>query len=639
MKLPETFTIQTGKEDGLHFYFIIKDLKDKITMTDDKDIHHGEVQWEGQQCLAPGSLHPSGKTYTIINDVKIAEITEEQLNEVIAPYVKGKKVSDFKGCEYPIEKVIDLSGFKPLKNRKGEYQGANPILGSETGHNLNVNIETNLWHDWRNNDIGGDTLSWIAIKHDVISYEDYVHLREEGKPLTGRRYVKTLRIARKEYGFSIPERHVLPPLFVDRSLNVEGIVNYIKDTNKFITIGDNTGKKPHVYIYQDGYYKLNGREELEKIIKDILSGAKWSTHNKYEIMEYIRTENVVDRDKIHPPKHLINVENGIYNLNTKKLEPHNPQYYFLYKIPINYNPSAKMPKITQFFKEILKPDFIKTSQELFGYCLYYDYPIHGIFYLYGTGGNGKGVWIHLLTSMLGKDGVVSKSLHKLAHDRFTTSLLYGKLANLCGELSEKTLKNTDLLKRLSAGDSIDAEFKNQNGFEFDNMAKIISSCNEMCYSTDKTRGWYQRQYVVPFFNSFRGKKEDNTKLRHQLTQDKEEMEGLLYWSLQGLHRLLKNEKFTYSGDHIETYKACVKPEYQFIDACLIKAEKFDVFEEFNKIEKMFAKWCKKNNVPIASSEMLARAMTYREMTIDTMRIDGKSTKIRRYCKINSAQIS
>jgi len=636
LKLPDTLIVKTGKEDGLHFYFIIKNLKDKIVMTDDNNVHHGEVQWKGQQCIAPGSLHPSGKLYTVVNDVKIAEITEEELNDVIAPYVKGKKVNNFKGCKYPIEKVIDLNDFKSLGNRQGEYQGANPILGSETGHNLNVNIETNLWHDWRNEDIGGDTLSWIAIKHSIISYEDYVQLREEGKSLTGRRYVAILKIAREEYGFDIPERHMLPLLFIDKRLNVEGIVDYIKETEDFITIEDETGKKPHVYIYQDGYYKTNGKIELDKIIKEVLCGTKWSIHNRNEVTEYIKTENVVSRDKIHPPAHLVNVKNGVYNINTKKLEPHDKKYYFLYKIPINYNPNAKMPKIDKFLEDVLKPEFTTLMQEVFGHCLSYNYLIHSVFYLYGLGGSGKSVCLYLLNSLLGgKENVSNKSLHKLASDRFTIAHLYGKLANICGELSPKTVKETDFAKRLFSGETVEAEFKGLDGFDFPNKAKIITACNEMFYSTDKTTGWLDKQYVIPFFNSFRGEKNENIHLKYELTRDKAEMEGLLLWSLQGLHRLLKNSKFTYPGDHIETYQKCIRPEYKFVDTCLIQTGKYDDYEEFSKIEKESIKWCNKNNVPIISSGMLSRALTYRKLTTDVKKINGKSIRIRRYCKFNS----
>ena len=616
MKLPNTLTIETGS-GGVHFYYIIVGLRDKIVMTDNKNKHWGEVQFTGAQALGAGSLHPNGNFYKILQDNKIEKITKEQLDDVIKPYVKSKKTFVCNsGVNFSIEGIA--KGIKGLDlNGKGELQGTHPTHGSkkgDRGSNITIDVENNKWHCYRCG-TGGDAIALVAVLEGIVDCSDCVRGFWKDHP---KEFKKTLKVAEEKYGYINdtykPKEDTLL-LFVDKKLNTQGIVKYIMGKYDFITVKDSTSRKPHIYIYQDGYYNLNGNSELEKIIKGIFVNSAWSIHYRNEIMEYIKSENTVDRDDIQPPKYLINVNNGIYDLKTGILMPHSSKYYFLYKIPVDYKLNAKMPKITKYFKSTLKQEYITLSQEIFGYCLYYAYPVHGIFYLYGTGGNGKGVWIYLLTSMLGRGNVVSKEISSLMNNRFASSSLYGKLANICGEMSAGVMKNTDMLKRLSAGDAVDAEFKGRDAFSFDNMAKIITACNELPQCTDTTDGWFQRQYILPFLKMFRRTPDDNTHLKEQLVKDKGEMEGLLLWSLRGLQRLLKNEHFTYKYNMGERYMMYQKNCEYFIETSYVHKD-FSDFVKVDDIRNSYEEWCKENNVPMANPTLLARKLDSDGYTLD-----------------------
>ena len=637
MKLPNTLTIETGTKDHYHFYFIIEGLRDKIVMTDGNNVHHGECQYLGAQVLGAGSLHPNKKYYKILQDNEIAAITKAQLDEVIKPYTKTKKTFICNsGINFSIDKIAETIPGLDL-NSAGELQGKHPIHGSskgERGDNFCINLEKNVWKCWRH-ETGGDAIALVGVLEGIVDCSDCTKGFWKSHP---KEFKATLKVAEQKYGYvsnTYTPKHKEGDtiiLFVDKTLNTQGIVKHLMSKYKFVTIKDSTSRKPHIYIYQNGYYQLNGREILEGAIKDVFKNSLWSTHHRNEIMEYIKSENVVERGKISPPKHLINVENGVYNLKTDTLEPHSDKYYFLYKIPIKFSPSAKMPKIDKYFKSTLKPEYIKLSQEIFGYCLYYDYPIAGIFYLYGSGGNGKAVWIHLLTSMLGEDNIADKEITRLMLNSFASSGLYGKLANLCGELSPNVMKNTDMLKRLSAGDRIDAEFKGRDAFSFPNKAKIITACNELPDCKDTTDGWFQRQYILPFLKMFRRSPEENMDLKEQLAKDKAEMEGLLLWSLQGLKRLLKKKQFFYNYDMGERYLMYQRNCDYFIDKNYVHKD-FSDFVKVDDIRIKYAEWCKENDVPMANPTLLARKLDKDNYSLDRIQDEtGKWVWIRRFLK-------
>jgi len=89
-KLPKTFAVKTRK--GKHFYFICNGFGRKKVLKDGKE-HLGEILAEGSFAIAPGSIHPTGVKYEVVNDVEIAEISKEEVDKVFSQYYsKGERI-------------------------------------------------------------------------------------------------------------------------------------------------------------------------------------------------------------------------------------------------------------------------------------------------------------------------------------------------------------------------------------------------------------------------------------------------------------------------------------------------------------------------------------------------------------------
>ncbi len=637
MELPATFSVVTGS-GGLHLYYIIEDLDKKYTIISDKNIHHGEVQFHGSYVVGANSIHPNGNTYNIKDDIKIQTITMKQLFEALSPFLKKKNKfieTVTSGLNWDIGVILKtLHGIQ--EQRGDEWWGQHPVHGSskgEEGSNFNLNPVKGVWHCYRCG-TGGDALSLIAMLNGFIQCEDCkpgFFGKKENKGV----FLKAKEIGLQKYGFEDTRLLLFGGGKRKGELLVQNIVEFIKQECQFITVRDSTGRLPHIYAYEDGYYKLFGEDLIILQLKKIFNNQNipYKTRYKNEILDYIKTENIVERDEINPPKHLLNLNNGIYNVETKKLIPHNPNHYFLYKIPWDYKPKAECSKVMKYLDSTLKPEFITLTQEIFGYCLMFDYRHAAIFYLYGTGGNGKKIWTKMLEHMLGAKNVANKSIDSLIRFRFTSALLYGKLANICGELTSSVLNDTDMLKSLSGGDSIQAEFKGKDGFDFENRAKIITACNSIPYCKDMTDGWYQRQIVIPFLEKFRHTKQEDTELLDKLLIQKE-MEGLLAWSLIGMHRLLQNKRFTYPIDKEERYLMYRENTKYFVRKFYVKTMEISDTIKSDEIYKHYCKWCKENKVPVDSRNSLGRALTYAKITFERVLEEGKHeyTDIRRYIK-------
>ncbi len=78
-RLPATFTVRTPGRRKYHYYYICKDIKNKIVLSKDGE-HFGEIISKASQVVGPGSIHPdTGTKYEVVNDNEIAEISRRPL--------------------------------------------------------------------------------------------------------------------------------------------------------------------------------------------------------------------------------------------------------------------------------------------------------------------------------------------------------------------------------------------------------------------------------------------------------------------------------------------------------------------------------------------------------------------------------
>ena len=389
--------------------------------------------------------------------------------------------------------------------------------------------------------------------------------------------------------------------FVGKTLNLPNLGELIYNElgYHFITTYDNQ----EIYCYNSGSYEPKGEPIIKDHVEQFLE-EETREHYKKEVIGYIRDKNYQERTIFNSDKFLINLENGIYDIKHNAFIEHDPKYHFLSKIPIEYNKKAKIKKTKQFLKQVLKTEDIKRLQEIFGYCLYREYHIQKAFMFLGEGANGKSTILNLLKCMLGNHNVSSVSLQELCENRFAPSNLYGKLANIYPDLPDKTLTKTGMFKILTGGDTISAEQKFKDYFNFINYSKLIFSANKLPESRDDTNAYFRRWEFVNFPYTFYGDKCD-TKIIEKITTEKE-LSGLFNWSLTGLRRLLKNGCFTDSrsvDEMREKYQRLASPIAAFVMDCLeIRPEKYIIKDD---LYRCFAEYCVKKGLPVIQKNVFS----------------------------------
>jgi len=295
-------------------------------------------------------------------------------------------------------------------------------------------------------------------------------------------------------------------------------------------------------------WRLGAEQVIEKDLTEVLSNQtsiKPTSTLLDQVIRIIGAKNwVTEKQLKEPPLNLINLRNGILDIETGELLPHDPQLWFTSVIDIEYKPDAKCPNFLKFLSEVLPPESHPTIQELLGYALYRSSYARRAFMFVGQGNNGKSVLLDILTRFIGEENVSNKSLQDLENNRFSVARLLGKHLNISADLPQTPLGKSEVFRALTGGDRLEAERKHQDSFSFQPYCKLVFSTNKLPpVRDDEVDAFFRRWLIVEFPYEFEDDPGKRKQILEACTTDAEKS-GILNWALEGLKRLLETGKFT-----------------------------------------------------------------------------------------------
>jgi P4 family phage/plasmid primase-like protien len=241
-----------------------------------------------------------------------------------------------------------------------------------------------------------------------------------------------------------------------------------------------------------------------------------------------------------PVKELINFQNGLLDWKSGELRPHSSEVMSTTQLSTDYDPGAECPEFEKFLNGVVPADVVDLVWELIGYMMYSGNPLHKAVMLHGQGRNGKGTLIRVIKRLLGERNITAQSLQALASERFAPASLFGKLANIAGDIDGTYMEQTAKFKGITGEDVITAEFKGRDAFEFTPYAVPMFSANKIPGSADVTTGYMSRWVVIPFPNDFTGREDRHLDERLQVD---EEIRGIAAKGVEALRRLMARGNF------------------------------------------------------------------------------------------------
>jgi putative DNA primase/helicase len=232
---------------------------------------------------------------------------------------------------------------------------------------------------------------------------------------------------------------------------------------------------------------------------------------------------------------LLNTPDGTVDLRTEKLRPHTRSEYIT-KITSVAPADAACPLFMKFLADITKgnADLIGFLRRSLGYAMSGLTKEHGLFFWYGTGGNGKSVLLNTITSIL-NEYHTSASMETFVESRFgdrhPTELAALRGAHMVTAVETEKGRNwaENKIKALTGGDPITARFMRQDFFTFTPNFTLVIAGNHKPSLRSVDQAIRRRLYLVPFTVNIPKEKQDK-----DLTEKlKAEWPAILHWLIQG----------------------------------------------------------------------------------------------------------
>jgi putative DNA primase/helicase len=233
--------------------------------------------------------------------------------------------------------------------------------------------------------------------------------------------------------------------------------------------------------------------------------------------------------------YLLGVANGVVDLRTGELRPGRPEDRLTLRVPFQYDPRGDCPRWEQFLHQVFQcnNELISFVQRAVGYSLTGSVREQVLFLCYGTGANGKSVFLSTLRHLAGDYAmnIPFTVLELQQRPSLTNDLasMVGKRLVTLSETNESTRLNEARIKGLTGGDPITARFLYSESFTFHPAAKFWLAVNHLSHVRDDSHGFWRRVRVLPFQQRFSGNSADPD-LAQKLCA---ELPGILAWAIQG----------------------------------------------------------------------------------------------------------
>lgn len=288
----------------------------------------------------------------------------------------------------------------------------------------------------------------------------------------------------------------------------------------------------------------------------------------------------------------LNLQNGVLNLKTNEILPHDAKYMFDYVLPVKFDKNAKCPLFEKFLDEFsnFNTGRLQTIKDMIGYIFTFEDKEHRIFNLFGEGRNGKGTLFRVFDAIFGKYSTHLSPTQMLS--AFERIKLQNSLINISTDINVRIdNKACEYLKRVSGGDMIDGNLKYKNSKDFSSHATLILAFNKTPLFEDNSTGFYDRHIYIKCENRFKGR--ENLRLDKDLQG---ELSGIFNYFLECARDFVENgcRVRQYEVDAIELSKK-IAVENDIVASFLDDIqEKFEerISRTFttNEVYEMFVEW-------------------------------------------------
>jgi P4 family phage/plasmid primase-like protien len=428
------------------------------------------------------------------------------------------------------------------------------------------------------------------------------------------------------------------------------LAEHTRKNLRYLLVRDSGKQGLLKYVYEDGVYRLYADDMFKGCIKKFIEDYDPEVVKIGQVSEayqHIITDlNYVGQDELNADETLVNFKNCLLRVTADSLTPvpHTPNVYSTIQIPCCWTGKPSPTPVFDSYMNTLTNGNAAVTElllEVIGLVIsnIKAWRTKKSLFMKGPGDSGKSVIKTLTEMFVGKGNFIGIDLKEI-EARFGTGAIYGTRLAGSSDMSFLTVDELKTFKKITGGDSLFAEFKGQQAFEFTYNGFLWFCMNRLPkFGGDDGEWVYNRIMVVDCPNTIPRNKQD-TRLIDKLYAERE---GIIFKTVRALQQVIRNGYRFTEPESVTAARAAYQSDnstvISFFNECMCErpSDKIEDSCTTGKVYKVYKAWCADNNNGYAKTykefrdqladylgttfyEMIAKRHTgtfYRSYTLDT----------------------
>ena len=386
------------------------------------------------------------------------------------------------------------------------------------------------------------------------------------------------------------------------------LARYVRENVKYLLVRDSGKQALLKYVYDGGVYKLYAEDMFKGVIKGFVEEYDPELVKMRVITEayqqIITDLQYIGQEELDACETLINFSNCLLRVDARGMTtvPHTPSIYSTIQIPCRWTGKPSPTPVFDRYLHTLTNGDKAVEQlllEFIGACIsnVKGWRMKKALFLVGAGDTGKSQLKSLVERLLGKENFIGIDLKEI-EARFGTGVIYGTRLAGSSDMSFLTVDELKTFKKITGGDSLFAEFKGQQGFEYTYNGLLWFCMNRLPkFGGDDGQWVYNRIMVVDCPNVIPLEKQDKELLDKMYA----EREGIVFKAITALRTVIANG-YRFSEPASVTaarqkYKDTNSTVVSFFEECMCPWPQGKIVRHCTtgRIYKVYHAWCRENN--------------------------------------------
>lgn len=314
--------------------------------------------------------------------------------------------------------------------------------------------------------------------------------------------------------------------------------------------------------YVNGHYESFDAEALAHVFASDYEQGRGSFVASHWKMMAQTALLLAPRFPVSLTKRRVCLLNGTFDMETRKLNPWSPEDFLISQLPFEHDFNATCPT---YLKVVMRaftdptlahdPSKQKENMQLSARCweefvaltLFEELSYQKFLVLLGEPDTGKSTLVKLVEMLHDPRAVSHVGIRDLDDEKYKVALV-GRLINISNEVQATSYAADDILKAITAGDTL--EFRNlyQKTFSRKASARLMMICNEL-FRIHDTSGAVERRMLVLNCNNRLSEAEKDLRIEDRL---RTELPGIFNRMVDAWNRLDARKRFEPPILHLET---------------------------------------------------------------------------------------